>query len=249
MKFGEVLKVLRYVRDVLAEYLATEQRKRDDATRRAAEAVRRKAEEAVAREAEMQAAQERLLARPTKPTGRRRSRRGEGPIESTPVRTMQLPPVTDAIFNVSEGPRPRSSGGPHGLPQGFPPGLVALITQLQQLDAAIKNLFTVTDGTRAWFVKVQSDPRWGPVVGGLSMALSMLAQRISSRLYHRDVSMAHHRKVVDNCERIDRMLKGDWKEKIRYMLWTNGQRKDRAALAAQAEAPAPVALLSASGWG
>ena len=44
------------------------------------------------------------------------------------------------------------------------------------------------------------------------------------------------------------MFDGDWREKIRYMLWTNGQRQARQALAATSRA-ATESLASAMVWG
>ena len=44
---------------------------------------------------------------------------------------------------------------------------------------------------------------------------------------------ARCRKQREYVQRIDRMLEGDWREKVRYILWTNGQRQARqAAMAA-----------------
>lgn len=246
MRLGEVVKALRFVRDVLVEYVATEKQKREAAAHRAAEAARRRAqeaEEAAAREAELRAAQERLLARQPKPTGRRR--RGDAPLESTPLRTIHIPPV-DAVYNVSEAPPPSQPGG---LPEGLPPGVIALLTQLQALDGAIRDLFTVTDKTRAWFERVQADPRWGPVVVAASMAVSMLAPWLSSKMYRRNLLAARRREWDENHARVQQMFDGDWREKIRYMLWTNGQRQARQALAAKAQGPAPVGLGAAMMWG
>ncbi len=260
MTFREVLRVLRHVRDVLAEYVATEERKRAEAKQRAAEARRfaaeaaaRQAEEATAREAEMRASKERLIARATAtPKGRRK--RGEAPrkTRSAPIRTIELPPVTTDIYsNIAEPQEQPSSvplGSPPGLPPGLPPQLVEMFTQLGQLDDAMRSLFTVSEGLNAWFERIQRHRHWGPLVVGLSMALSVMAQRVSSHMYHRNLFLAHQREIDDHAKRVDRMRKGDWKEKIRYMLWTNGQRQEREARAAQREAPAPVALLSAAGW-
>lgn len=256
MTFREVLRVLRHVRDVLAEYVATEERKRAEAKQRAAEARRfaaeaaaRQAEEAAAREAAMQTSKRRLLARATAtPKGRRK--RGEAPRKSpsTPIRTMALPVVTTDIYsNIAEPQQPAPSGPP-GLPPGLPPQLVEMFTQLGQLDDAIRSLFTVTDGLNAWFERIQRHRHWGPVVAGLSMGLSVLAQRVSSRMYHRNLFLAHQRKIDDHAKRVERMRKGDWTEKMRYMLWTNGQRQEREARVAQREAPAAVRLASAAGW-
>ena len=83
---------------------------------------------------------------------------------------------------------------------------------------------------------------------GLSMGLSVLAQRVSSRMYHRNLFLAHQREIDDHAKRVDRMRKGDWKEKMRYMLWTNGQRQEREARAVQRDAPTVVTLASAGGW-
>jgi hypothetical protein len=246
MRLGEVVKALRFVRDVLVEYVATEKQKREVAARRAAEAARRRAEEAeeaAAREAELKAARERLLARQSKPTGRRR--RGDAPIESTPLRSIHILPV-DAVYNVSEAPPPSQPGG---LPEGLPPGIVALLTQLQALDGALRDLFTATDKTRAWFEKVQADPRWGPLVVAASMAVSMLAPWLSSKMYRRNLLAARRREWDENHERVQQMFDGDWREKIRYMLWTNGQRQARQALAAKSQAPAPVSLRATMAWG
>lgn len=236
-----MLKALRFVRDVLAEYLATEKRKRDAAAHRAAEAARCKAEEAAAREAELKVAQERLLARQPKPTGRRR--RGDAPAESAPLRSIHVPTV-DTIYNVSDGPPPSQPGG---LLAALPPGVAALLTELQALDGALRSLFTVTDKTRAWFEKVQADPRWGPLVVGASMVVSMLAPWLSSKMYRRNLALAHRHEWVENRERVNRMFDGDWREKIRYLLWTNGQRQERQALAAKPQAPA-VSLAPSMGW-
>ena len=246
MRLGEVVKALRFVRDVLVEYVATEKQKREVAARRAAEAARRRAEEAeeaAAREAELKAAQERLLARQAKPTGRRR--RGDAPLESTPLRSIHILPV-DAVYNVSEAPAPSQPGG---LPEGLPPGIVALLTQLQALDGALRDLFTVTDKTRAWFERVQADPRWGPLVVAASMAVSMLAPWLSSKMYRRTLQAAHRREWDENHARVQQMFDGDWREKIRYMLWTNGQRQDRQALAARSQAPMSAGLAPAMAWG
>jgi len=246
MRLGEVVKALRFVRDVLVEYVATEKQKREVAARRAAEAARRRAEEAeqaAAREAELKAAQERLLARQAKPTGRRR--RGDAPLESTPLRSIHILPV-DAVYNVSEAPPPSQPGG---LPEGLPPGIIALLTQLQALDGALRDLFTVTDKTRAWFERVQADPRWGPLVVAASMAVSMLAPWLSSKMYRRNLQAARRREWDENHARVQQMFDGDWREKIRYMLWTNGQRQARQALAAKSQGPAPVSLSAMMPWG
>jgi hypothetical protein len=256
MTFREVLRVLRHVRDVLAEYVATEERKRADAKQRAAEARRfaaeaaaRQAEEAAAQEAAMRTAKQRLIARATAtPKGRRK--RGEAPRKSSsaPIRTMALPPVTADVFNsIAEQQEPPPSAPP-GLPPGLPPQLVEMFTQLGQLDDAIRSMFTVTEGLNAWFERIQRHRHWGPVVVGLSMGLSVLAQRVSSRMYHRNLFLAHQREIDDHAKRVDRMRRGDWKEKMRYMLWTNGQRQEREARAAQRDAPAAVTLASAGGW-
>lgn len=241
-----MVKALRFVRDVLVEYVATEKHKREvaaEAARRRAEAAVREAEEVAAREAELKAAQERLLAQQPKPTGRRR--RGDAPLESTPLRTIHIPPV-DAVYNVPETPPPSQ---PRGLPEGLPPGLVALITQLQALDGALRDLFTVTDRTRAWFERVQADPRWGPLVVAASMAVSMLAPWLSSKMYRRSLLAARRREWDENYARVQQMFDGDWREKIRYMLWTNGQRRARLARAAGPQVPASAGLAPAMAWG
>jgi hypothetical protein len=250
MRVGEVVKALRFVRDVLVEYVATEKHKREVAARHAAETARRraeeaarKAEEAAAREAELKAAQERLLARQPKPTGRRR--RGDAPLESTPLRSIHILPV-DAVYNVSEAPPPSPPGG---LPEGLPPGIVALLTQLQALDGALRDLFTVTDKTRAWFERIQADPRWGPLVVAASMAVSMLAPWLSSKMYRRSLLAANRREWDENYARVQQMFDGDWREKIRYMLWTNGQRQARQALAARSQVPTSAGLAPAMVWG
>jgi hypothetical protein len=62
------------------------------------------------------------------------------------------------------------------------------------------------------------------------MGLSVMAQRVSSRMYHRNLFLAHQRKIEDHAKRVERMQKGDWKKTIRYMLWTNGQRQERECL-------------------
>lgn len=244
MTFREVIRVLRHMRDVLAEYVATEKRKRAEAKHQAEEVARREAEEVAAREAELQAAQERLFARAVeRPSARRRSRRGDGAKASAPLTTIPLPPVTTDIFNFEtlyEAPPP-------GLHPGLPPNLVALFTQLDQLDAALRALFTVTDRTRAWFERIQAHPFWGSVVRGLSMGLATLTQRISSRMFHRERLAAHQRHVSENWERVRRMHAGDWKEKVRYILWTNGRRQERAALAAESE-PASTFAAAVAGW-
>jgi hypothetical protein len=67
-------------------------------------------------------------------------------------------------------------------------------------------------------------------------------------MYHRNLFLAHQRKIDDHAKRVERMQKGDWKEKIRYMLWTNGQRQEREARQVEREAPAGVSLASAAGW-
>ncbi len=84
---------------------------------------------------------------------------------------------------------------------------------------------------------------------GLPMGLSVLAAaRSQSATYHRNLFLAHQREIDDHAKRVERMRKGDWKEKMRYMLWTNGQRHERAACLAAFEAPAAVTLASAGGW-
>src|SRR5688572_27037096 len=114
MRFGDVLRTLRFVRDVLAEYAATEKLKREAAKQRAAEAAKREAEETAAREAEWKAAQERLLAEQQAKQGRRR-RRGEPVKASVPLHSITTPPVQDAVYNVSQGTGP-SPGPLDGVP-------------------------------------------------------------------------------------------------------------------------------------
>ncbi len=243
MKFGEVIKVLRYMRDVLAEYMATERRKQAAARHQAEAAAQRRAEEAAAREAEMRAAQERLLAREMeRPAARRRSRRGDGAKASVPLRAMPLPPVTTDIFNFEAAREPSLPG----LPPGLPPNLVALITQISRLDAALRDLFTVTEASRTWFENLQRHSVWGILMRSLSMGVAALSQRISSRMFHQKRLEAHQRRAAENWQRVRRMLDGDWKEKVRYILWTNGQRQERKAPPVEPEAP--LSFAAESGW-
>ena len=115
---------------------------------------------------------------------------------------------------------------------GLPPIVVETLTQLQALDGAARSLLTSTDGMRAWFERVQAHPRWGLVVAGISMMLPMIVPRISSSIYFRKLQEAHDRRWLENRARVDRMFDGDWREKVRYILWTNGQRQARAVRAA-----------------
>lgn len=231
MTFHEVVKSLRYICDVLKEYVATEERKRAEARMRAEEAARRRAEEAAAREAELKATQERLFARPAaKTTIRRRSRRGEGPRASKPIETRPaIPTVPADVFSAMSTDW---GSGEHPLLRALPPALRALLAQLGQLHAAIRNLFSVTDASRRWFARVSADRRWGPAIHGLMSGLLILAERISRRMYHRDRFLAWQRRWIDNRKRVDRMFEGDWREKVRYILWTNGQRQARLAVIA-----------------
>jgi hypothetical protein len=115
---------------------------------------------------------------------------------------------------------------------GLPPRVVEMLNHLQALDGAIRRLLTSTDWMRAWFERVQAHPRWGLVVAGASMMLPMIVQRTSSGTYFRKLQEAYDRRVSENCARVYRMLDGDWREKVRYILWTNGQRQARAVRAA-----------------
>jgi hypothetical protein len=42
------------------------------------------------------------------------------------------------------------------------------------LDDAIRNLFTVSDGLKAWFERIQRHRHWGPVVVGLSVSFRIV---------------------------------------------------------------------------
>ena len=77
-------------------------------------------------------------------------------------------------------------------------------------------------------------------------AIDRLSER-SAEMFKRNLFMAHQRKIDEHAKRVERMQKGDWKEKMRYMLWTNGQRQEREARCRR-EAPAGVSLASAAGW-
>lgn len=232
MTFHEVVKTLQYIRDVLREYVATEGRKRAEAKKRAEEAARRRAEEAAAREAELKAMQERLLAqqqeRQGKAGGRRRVRRGEGPRTSTPLETRApLSSAADPFASVATEWRNVAEKAPD------PTGQLAVLMQLGRLRAAIIDLINATEASRAWFKKLQTDPNWAMSIsagfGGLMMAVFKVLQ-----LRYRDVrELAYRQKQREYVQRIDRMLEGDWREKVRYILWTNGQRQARqAAMAA-----------------
>lgn len=227
MTFHEVVKVLRHVRDVLKEYVAAEERKRVEAKRRAEEAARRQAEEAAAREAEMKAAQERLLARQdTKSTGRRRSRRGEGPRASTPIESAPslMTPHADAFATpLTDWGAAEATDQP-----GLPKGLVALMTQLRRLETALRDLFTVTERSRAWFEKISTDKRWGLGLQGLMAGLMIVAMRVTQRMFLRDRMLAWDRKRAEHVERLTRTIDGGWREQVRYLLWLNGEHQDRA---------------------
>jgi hypothetical protein len=160
---------------------------------------------------------------------------------STPLQPLPLPPVQDAVFNVSQGPDTTTQA-----PGSMRSGLAALIEQLQALDGAVRALFTATDRTREWFERIQADPRWGTLVAAASMGLAMLAHRFSSYLYKRGLVEQMRRAWDENHVRVQRMFDGDWREKVRYLLWTNGQRRERAL---RAQGQAQVTLAGASGWG
>jgi hypothetical protein len=232
MTFREVVKTLQYIRDVLREYVATEERKRAEARARAEEAARRRAEEAAAREAELKAIQERLLAqqqeRQEKADGRRRVRRGEGPRTSTPLGTRA--PLSSAADPFASVATEWSNVAEN---QPAPTGRLAVLMQLSRLHAAILNLINATESSRAWFKKLQEDPSSAIAIrtgfGGLMMAVVKVLQ-----LRYRDAQeLAYRRRQLEFVQRLDRMLEGDWREKVRYILWTNGQRQARqAAMAA-----------------
>lgn len=230
MTVHEVVKSLRYLCAVLKEYNATEQRKRAEAKRRADEAARRKAEEAAAREAEMKAAQERLLARAAATsTGRRRPRRGDGPRASTPIEARpSIPSAHAGAFTSTADWTAAETSSPHGLS----PGLVAMMTQLGRLHAALRELFTATKTSRAWYQKISTDKQWGPTLHGLMAGLMIVAVRIARRMFHRDRFFAWQRKMIDFDKRLERMIEGDWREKVRYLLWANGQQQARQAAVA-----------------
>lgn len=229
MTFREVVQTLQYIRDVLREYVATEERKRAEAKKRAEEAARRRAEEAAAREAELKAMQERLLARQqeqqAKAGGRRRVRRGEGPRTSTPLETRtSLASAADPFASVATEW--------HNVAEK-PSGQLAVLAQLGRLRAAILDLINATESSRAWFEKLQKDPRGALMIRSGLGAMMMAVAKVLQGRYRRAQALAHHRKQLEYLERVDRMLEGDWREKVRYILWTNGQRQAReAAMAA-----------------
>lgn len=232
MTLHEVVKALRYVRDVLKEYVATEERKRGEAKKRAEEVARRQAEELAAREAEMKAAQERLLAQQAaKSTGRRRPRRGDGPRASTPIESA--PSLMTAQADAFAAP-PTDWGAAEATHQpGLPKGLVALMTQIGRLEAALRDLFTVTERSRAWFEKISTDKRWGPGLQGLIVGLTIVAVRVTQRMFRRDRLLAWDRERAKHVERLAPSVDGGWREHVRYLLWLNGEHQDRqAAMAA-----------------
>jgi hypothetical protein len=225
MTFREMVKTLQYIRDVLREYLATEERKRAEARKRAEEAAQRRAEEAAAREAEMKAIQERLLAQRKQEMaeGRRRVRRGEGPRSSTPlVARTSLAPAIDPFAAVTTEwgivAKESQTSGP-----------LAVLVQFERLQRAILELFDVTEGSRAWFRKLQDNPKFVAAFRGGLMGLMFGLVRLLQRRYDRAVGLAHRDKHHEQVRRIDRMAEGDWREKVRYILWTNGLRQARHA--------------------
>lgn len=257
MWLREVVKFIRFARDVLAEYMATEQAKYDaarqaaEAARRSAEeaarreaeeAARRRAAEAAAREAERRSAREQRAEQVTlKRKQRRRGRQGVPvtiPVHTSPELAARMA-ATPSDVEVPTTPTPTRAAPPAApadtmatLMAGLPPIVVETLTQLQALDGAARSLLTSTDGMRAWFERVQAHPRWGLVVAGISMMLPMIVPRISSGIYFRKLQEAHDRRWTENRARVDRMFDGDWREKVRYILWTNGQRQARAVRAA-----------------
>lgn len=231
MTFREVVKVLQHIRDVLAEYAATEQRKRTEAKQRAEAEARRKVEEAVAREAELKAAQARLLAQQeaAKTTVRRR-RRGDGPRTSVPLESRPLPTLASDVF--AQGPADWGRDAPPSLP-GLPPGILAVLQQLGRFHTALRDLFMATETSRRWFERTLAHKRWGLVVESLFSLVVALAENLARGLFRRERALAWLRKWDANEAQVDRMLEGGWKEKVRYLLWTNERRQERqAAIAA-----------------
>jgi hypothetical protein len=270
MWLREVVKFLRFARDVLAEYVATEQTKYD-AARQAAEAAKRSAEEAARREAE-EAAQRRATdaaardaerrstrERQAQQTTLRRKQRRRGrqgapvtiPVHTSPELAARMA-ATPSDAEVPTAPTPALAEPPAApadmmaaLMAGLPPVIVETLTQLQALDGAVRSLLTATDGMRAWFERIQAHPRWSLLVAGVSMMLPMIVPRISSGIYFRKLQEAHDRRWSENRARVDRMFDGDWREKVRYILWTNGQRRDRAIRAAVSAGLSPRDALPA----
>jgi len=255
MWLREVVKFLRFAGDVLAEYVAGEQAKHN-AARQAAEAAKRSAEEAARRDAE-EAAQRRAAEvaareaeqrsareRQAKQTAVRRKQRRRGrqgtpvtiPVDTSPelaARMAATPssaevPITPTSTEPSTAPPDLLAS----LMAGLPTIVVETLTQLQALDGAIRGLLTSTDRMRAWFERVQVHPRWGHVVAAISMALPMIVQQITGSLYSRKLKAAHKHRMIESYIRIDRMIEGDWREKVCYLLWTDGQRRARELRAA-----------------
>lgn len=215
---GEIVKALRVIREVLAEYVAAEKEKQAAACRKAAEEVeaarRRAAEEAsqaAAREAEAHMAAERLLTRrESEKSGRRRTRRGEGPRPSAPVS--------------SQGPAILATAATPAAPLiaeslTLPPALAALLARFQQLQQAIQGLLTATPSLRAWFERQMKDiQRRNSLEGGVA-GLMFALERISRRHYRRLQAQRHLEKIEAERARADRMFAGGWREAIRYLVW------------------------------